>query len=840
MYEPAFTVRVAGLPMSALERLRSERTAALVEELLELEDWLAARAQEVSDQLHALIGEVEDLGLKRRLITLRRDVFHGRRPKRHVPAEAAQVLDEWQAKINRVAEIRAEAPEVMDAEAEGKRRELRALSRDHALLNGLMMASEDLYLDLSRWKGRDGQLARRLIRYVGRMAVKTSPYSTFTGTAEGRWSRTGPIADTVGALTPRGVVELNAFTQQQIRRTLATWPEIRPYLPLRVNDSLLDDGGVLRFLGRRDGEAILELPANPTLQRLLKEIRDGADRTYGGVVRGLAAAEAEGQEEQISRYLDKLIDIGLVTAEFDIPDTAPDQLALLARALEPVQGERAAAMRETVTRLRADLAAYPRLDEPAARYEQGERIRRDVEAVYEGLAWAPTFPKNAFYEDTVLTGGHVSCSAPAWRGAFDALDLTRRLAGLYDRFLPGRLAGAEFFAKTYGEAASVAFLDFYRDFCREIRRPSGAGLLRCYEEPYPVPQIGPDRLAELGRLQKELIALVARRPVTADGTRHLDAREIEEFTAALPGYVEPIPSMAFYCQATVEEGRPRAVLNELTSGFGRSRARLRRLAPETFAAPEEPDEPYVEIGGTAGSNLNLRHPVTAYEIGYPGSVSERPAERRVAMNDLVVRHDPETGMLRLLSRRLGRELEPVHLGLMVEFLLPPAYRFLVQMFGQTVPRFEFVKELASASPYEESGQVRRHPRLCLGDVVLNRAMWTVPSGQVPTREKGEAPFDHLLRMERWRRGHGIPGRFFVRAFGGAVKSRGQGMMDKSRKPLFVDLAIHDSLHWLDRLAGGPDRLLVIEELLPGSGELVLGSHTAEFVFEVTGRSGHGR
>ncbi|WP_165436249.1 lantibiotic dehydratase [Amycolatopsis suaedae] len=857
--DPTFVVRIAGLPLAALDRLDGGHAAELVEEALDLEQWLVRQGAVLSDGLHEVIGQTGDTALRRRLIALRRAVFQAREPKdipyEELPGGLAGDLKRWHERFRRRAELLRTVEAGLPRDASRRRRALHELAAAPALRDGLVLASRDLLFSLDRADpGRaDRKLERKLAKYVSRLAGKTSPYSTFTSTTQGRWVDTGTVADrpryVVGAQRV-SVVELNAFTQQQIPRTLSGWPEIRPHLTLSVNSSVVEDERAIRFLGRRDGEAVIELARTPTLRRFLHQIRHGADRTHGGVVRALAGLERADRSEEIAGFLDKLVDVGLVEIGFGIADDETDQLGALVRALEDFTGERVERVRSTVAALRDDLAGYASGE--GGRLDRSAGITRRLTDLYGQLGWDATgdnFPKNVFYEDVLVAGPGSDVPVRPWRELLGELDLVRHLAGLYDRFLPGRIAAEAFFTRHHGPGEQVPFLDFYRAFCRELGTPAGADLATCYERAFPVPRVGPARLDTLAGLQAELAGAVAALPADDAGVRHLDGAWLRDFAARLPAFVRPIESMACYVQPmAAPDGGVTAVLNELMTGHGRSRARLLRLdrmaGLGTFDLPDPARRPghVAEITGTVGSNLNLTHPVSRDEISYPLSTSGRPEENRLALADLQVVHDPAAGELRLVSKDHGTTVTPVHTGVMVEFLLPPAYRFLIQMFGQAVPRFEFVKHLATASPTAEHDGVRRHPRLVLGSLVVNRATWAAPAAVLPRRGTLSA-VEYLLEVNRWRRRHGLPRRCFVRAMAGrgtpSQRSRVDGLFDKTRKPVYVDFGSPLLLDVLDEVVTGTDQLLVFEEMLPGRGEAVVEQdgelRAAEFVIELGGK-----
>ena len=856
---PEFVVRVCGTPAHVLDGLRLDRTTALVDSALGIEERLHRDGPPLADRLYDVVGSTVDTRVRRRLLALRRDLFTGRTPKDATlgpdldatlgvagTGSLAEDVRAWCDDARRRTRLLDDAAAVLPEERDGARRALCAAAQDPALRLGLALASPDLAADVRRWESRAGgpvpdpHLERNLAKYIARAAVKTSPYSTFTGSAAGRWSHgedgSGPLARFPARLARRGVAELNAFTVQQIRRAVAQWPPVRDRLPITVNTSVVEDGDVLHFVGHRDGEAVLSLPQTPTLRRVLDEVRHGADRTHGGVVRALAGAGGQADAD-VAAFLDGLVQYGLLSCELDVPDDAPDPLGLLVDRLDDVPDARAIRLRSLLAGLRADLRGYPRRDDPVDRTAAARAVRERTGEVYGVLGWVAseeTVPPDVFYEDTLLTGGPVECDAERWRPVLDSLDLLRRAAGPFDRFRPARVAAADFFARRYGPGARVGLVAFHRDVLAAFGG-SDPDLMRCYDEPFPVPELGLPGLDALRDAQRRISDVVASTPVGPEGACRVRPERLEPAI----GDASPIDSVAFHVQPLGDQ----VVLNEFASGHGRSRARLRRLDAVTGAgvfagAPSEGAEhvEHVEIVGAGGSNLNLTRPGTARVIGYPGGLTSRPEDRRLRFDQMHVRYRPDGPTLHVDGED-GRVV-PVHLGTMVEFLLPPAYRFLLQMFGQAPPRFEFVKHLATVAPAGERDGVRRLPRLCLGPVVVNRAAWTVRASAVPRPAPGAGACEQLVELSRWRRRHGIPARCFVRAFDDgdphSARARRRGFASKARKPLHVDFANPFSLEAFERATRSPEQLLVLEEMVPDPTDGAGSTHVCELVVEIGG------
>jgi len=659
--EPGFVVRVAGMPIDVLDRLRAHRTLAGLEEVLDIERWLDERRDALCDALHGLVGGNDDTASRRRLIALRRDIHLARLPRTRpdaaafpeMPSALAADVADWYERLVRRRDALARAESELAAEALEVRCALKEIARDVNLRHGLVQASPSLYVTLDRWLASteppraDRKFERRLAKYISRTATKTSPYSTFTSSGEGRWS-TGDAAvhcasrSAGGALASRrSIVELNAFLQRQILRSVAMLPELRPQTRLAVNTSLVDTGSVLRFLGKQEHEAVIELGASATLRSIVDEVRHGEGGTYGGLLERLSRGDGGQRTAEIVRFVDRLIGLGLLEVSLDIADCADDKLALLARELRRVGGPRLDALADLVTALRGELAGYAATAIPADRFAGARAIEQAFGRLCAALGWelrGDDLPKHPFYEDTLLPDAAIECSGRAWSAVLGDLELVQRLAGAFDRFLPGRLAAAAFFEDHHGAGATVPFLEFYGEFCREIRQPagwradhriSGADLLTCYERPHPVPQVGLERLAVLAELQRRLTAWFAALPI-ARGVRRASPAEIRELLAGFPSFVPPIESTGFHCQVIAVDARVQVVLNELVMGFGRSRARLVRLDEMSgggvFAPSGPPGERdaasrrHAEVAGAMGSNLNLRRPAAAKQDDRSGSM----------------------------------------------------------------------------------------------------------------------------------------------------------------------------------------------------------------------------
>lgn len=910
-----YVVRVAGLPLTALAALRFDGSLALIKELLLLEERLSSSGAWLSEQLHAVIGTLAGAELRRPrqlLIELRRAIFQGRQPAPAqlapdllaiLPPELNTAIVCWHGMLQQRTALLAEARRVFATELDERRTALRALAGQERFLQGLLLASPSLYLDCCRWlkaapaeAGRylDRKLEDGLLNYLTRMAAKTSPYSTFTALARGRFipgqaQREEATAAVAGQGEPgpgRSVIELNRLLVHHIARALTRWPAVRPYLSVSLNPSLVSDASVLRFISRDDlgRESLATVRATATLQAVLRLVERRQPLTYGELLEALSTLDPQGRRQELAGFLDQLIARGLLQLDFAIPEQAHDYLLRLCEVLAPIDQAQVQALRALLLELLKALAAYARTAEVHQRYALLQQLRALLECLLAelGLSEQPGFilpAKNLIYENTLLEKAPGS-SLPALESDLLAdLALVQQLAGLFDPLLAGRLTLATWFSRRYGEGATVDLLTLYADCSRESQqlapalRNSPVGTLSA-----PSTALGPaqawqlftalfagstceqEELSRVMALRQELARFVADQPSDSSGVRFLDRQRLRALLEHCPASVKLPPSLALYCQLYWQDGQRGLVLNSIQSGFGRSLRRLSyleaHLAPslpesaevsrrEALASAEEPLP--IAIQGVFGSNLNLRLPDSEYEIAYPGCPSSGRRERLLPLSDLLVQHDPASQRLLLISRRLNRKLLPIHLGLMSDYWLPPLYRFLLWAFGETPgERLWSLRLLLLDQPLKHDrqevgeGQPRYRPRTCLGRICLDRAHWRLPPSCLPVRQKGETHFDYFLKVQRWRAQYQLPARCFLRVnpfdFQATAGLEGSAYsLGKERKPVYLDFESYFSLSLFEHLIEKSSFGLLLEEALPGEADLLparAGGSVCEYVFEV--------
>ena len=812
----AFGVRVAGMPADGFDRLRCAQSWTLAGELINRSAWLAAEGEALSDLLYELIGRNTRPELKPLLVGLRRAVYACRRPDRteqvldDLPADVAARLVTWLHRLRQREELRQQIPQVLAGELAETSGALRELAADPGFRSGLAHSSGALSAELDKWIAEPQsaprrQVLARLARYVARATVKTSPYATFTVSGLGRWSDGGPAVQTPPRLGGLAVVpELDLRTVWRLWDAIVRRPDGRVCATVRINPTLTEHDGRLRFLAAGPGEPLSSIPATPAVRDVLARLADGNDTKLGAV------RDATGE----TALIDQLAEIGALELRRPFADQAADPLGdLLAWTERELPAESA-----DRSWLPAGLGAlHQAATLPAGQAPDTKHLARigelaDTLLARLGDAASPAATHPPCLHTAVSADNLAVCARPAWRPVLDDLQVLRRFLGALDADLPVKLTAADLFTATYGPRETVHLLDFYR------LAHGGPNELRALLHRQYVP--GDARVRELRRQARQTLADGA---AAADGTVTADPGLIGKLVSSWPGYVRPPGSICCFGQALPGTG---LVLNAVYSGYGRHTGRIRHLLGRASTATVDTGTPPVArypvtgTNGTFGTCLNLRPPTATDAIDYPFTIG--PAG--LSLTQLRVRHDDRTGRLVLLDPD-GRGLLPAHLGMSNELMLPPAWSFLIRVFGEPPLALP-----PGWPPWAgDAGAVRRQPRLALGSVVVARARWHLRAAEFPAPGKGEADAAYLIRVASWLRRHEIPSRFFARSSG-----RWGG---KSRKPLYVDAASYFMLTSFARALPEPDDAVLLEEVLPDPADAPRygedGQRVTEYVFEIS-------
>jgi hypothetical protein len=867
---PMFGVRIAGAPVEDLQRLEFRTTWDVVDKHVELIAWLRTEGEAISDLLHSFIGTCGDGGIKPMLVALRRAVFQTKGPgdrvwsegvRRVLPTDLTARIAVWLSALERARALEVRLSGVLAAEKSARTDALREVAAKNAFRFGLLLGSPTLADVLGAWIDGPsagcprGPVLLRLTKYLSRVVAKTSPYASFTFSGLGVWAQSGSASCPTGELTWRSVAELDRRVVLWIWSGLACHPEFREHIRLRLNPSVIEVDGQLRFLGAAMGEPVVSVAITDTLRYVLHFVRTMPQPTLGGLRRNLQGAGTLANPGSCLSYVDTLIDLGLLELRPPFLDQGADPLGDLAdwvatAADASIDG--ANGWYQALCTLRAAVRGYAELPDARARIEQLRHIRSMLTELLAELAHpaVPELPaKDVVRENAVITHQAARCSWKHWQPVFDDLDALRGFLGIFNPYLALTTRATAFFLDRFGPFTTVPFLEFYRELhaCSSTGsyQAEGAGLVVS----------GPPGVQELAERRRAAVETLYSVGQDASGIVRVHPRTLARIAASWPPDIRTPGSICCYAQEIPSQDGPRLVLNVVRTGYGWGISRIQHLIDQTGDPTLVPQQRWprtddtrvllAECRAAFATNMNLRLAAVPYAIDYPRAESDTDAAAQVSIAELQVSYDQVPGRLALRERH-GAEVRPLSLGMLVEHALPPALRFLIRVFGEPQTLLVPDRQLSDVGWRSGIDGVRSRPRLEVGRIVLARAAWSLPAHQFPLRKKGESDAVHLLRLARWRDEHGIPRQCFVRLTATASGAGQDWSLSKARKPLYLDFANWFLLTAFDRALvhlRHPDAVVVFEEALPDLADAPHygqhGQRVTEYIFELSSGTADG-
>ncbi|WP_433412395.1 lantibiotic dehydratase [Microtetraspora malaysiensis] len=905
----AFLLRVAGRPADVVTTLRTGGAVEWTRRVFEREaarDAAGARLREEIEKAVAALGGGDPSRVA--LINLRRDVFNARRPRPATLAKAdpaltpsaAALLAEWRRAMASLDGVVAEGGEILAADIAAARVRARTVLSDDALRCAVLLQSEvlersmDRYLDPARKLDKDGrQIEGTLLELLYRAALKTSPFSTLTSVGLGRFTPdSARPAPEPASLRQRSTVRLNVAVLARLSAVILADPLVRSEITVTLAPGASIDDETARYVRRRttagtdpdavvtiDGvhEDLFFLPSGPALNDVVTIARH-ARLTLRELSERVASAAEDRTVEAADRLLGHLLRLGLLLApDLQIDLRSHDPAAAFATGLAAQSHptlRRVAAVLTQAGELVARYPATPARGRAVLLAEIRERVR-DAFA----LVGAPDrlVPRTLIYEDTTITGDGMATDRGAWESrALPSLAALADILPAFDMSLPRRLTAAGFFRARYGSGGRC---DDVERFCHEFQRDffspyaQRAMRRRAFDEGNNyVPQENWFKIPELTALDQAREAASRHlRGLQPDAGRtdeiRLGPAFVDEVRRHLPADRRFDQPWSFFVQLASAFGRPdegRLVLNQAYSGltlmFSRfahsldsGGAGARELLAETLRRYTPPGAVLAELrGGYETTNLNIHPSVTDYEIVCPGDISARPVDEQILLDDIVMVHDERADRVRLMSRRLDREVIPLYLGFLLPMALPEVQQVLMCFAPGGMAQIDLWAGTGQPVPAEG---LTMYPRLVLGDLVLQRRMWKLNTSAFPFRDPRHSDAEHLLKVRRWRREHGLPDRVFAQVDASERRSgpdqdaeaaRPDNDRKASRKPLPVDFDSWLSLRLFEQLALGASSRIVLTECGPDLDELWLRDehgrpHVGEFLIELydTARGQHG-
>ena len=841
-------VRLAGLPVSAVELLTSRPCAELLQARESLEEKLGeARRLMVETISRALPGF--DAAGRRFLLAVKRSCFNGRsigtyrgKPDWASLLRADSDLAERIVALEAAIEENNRAFSALHAqELTRERRHVLELVEDRRFLRGIALGRPGLVqmirfkapaLAMSELLREPSKWEQSLLRFVTRAATKLSANSTFTAYALGSVQASMPSAGLRFTGPPQKEVSLvraNRPELEQFQELLMRHPAVRARGLVAWNDSfeqLEPDQYRLLRRGRWDldpgAEAFHFIPpsrikvrlSNPLLGAAEEALRDGALR-YDRLLARLGPGETDSPEARSS--LDQLVDLGILILMPPWPTheaRLEQEIGRFLKALPDAPGLRAIA--DALQDLLTLEEGYVVAAEPESSVAQMQDAFSRLLATVTPLAGhqGPLAARTHFFEDVFWPGsdedlGILEVEASKVEEILHGSDLVSRFAGLFNLRHDVLHTLAAWWREHQPGRREIPFPELAQQFAPvwkqfpAFHKTANDSALNTFDP------LRADALEELRERRKALLSRSRELLSTSPGLDEMSARQLEELLKTLPHRYTPLLGSCVFVQPADFRGDS-WVVNRLSEGTGRYLSRVTPVLEEPLRQPfldHMTARSVVHVDGEEADLLEVKHPwgnlVSAHEpqavkvLDLPGLYAGLPRRRLVGLKDLRVQADLDSDTFRLIDSS-GRRVLPVHLSSMTNAGLPPLLGLLL-MFGPGEARGVF------PFPRSEAGETwTSSNRLACARLVIRRRRWEIDIKDL-AQDLGGTDAQSYIRIRKWRLHLGLPsaGFYYERTFHGAFKPQYVDFDSPSLCRLFVSS--------LEKKGGGR---LVFEEALP--------------------------
>ncbi|MBP2324121.1 hypothetical protein JOF56_004506 [Kibdelosporangium banguiense] len=707
--------------------------------LVALESRIAALAPAVADALYSSATGHSVEFHRRVVLPLRRSIHNGRSFRRTDLADLPDrvpLLREWVDAQDALYRQSSEVHEHWASALTAERATLAEMCAAEPLRRAAVLTGPDLLHGLERIaSGSNARKARKaeatVLRYALRASSKTSPLSWYTYVAWGHWSD-GTDHDQ----KPVARAQINRVLLAQLTASLLG--ARRDCIPHRLAPGLRERDGRVSF--HRDipvagsarayvtKEEVVDVSVTGPLRFVLDAARPKA-AIPAELISRLAARLPDDQAPAASRFVNRLLDIGLLIPVAPVDPQDPDAARALAEWLRDAGDSGAAHL---LTTLAQDTESFGTLDARERPARLAELSKGWTDLGQPGVA--------PVVEDVVLPE-----VVRLDRSGMDTLARLTPLMMAFDRQLLIRRIAREKFVEQFGVGASAHPAD-----CAEL---FSAALIDALTGPVS---------ASLREIHTQL------------GDREEITDEMIRMAGDLLAPRGRPVSYSWFVQRTADG----LVVNHCYAGFTRFASRfLNQLPPvarQDVAAYLAGifEDGFAQFRPVGGFTPNLQ-PKLGQEVG------EDPEWSDLTPDELVVRHDPVSDELRLIHR--GRAIDVLYLGFLMPLMLPDRVTALYTDLSCGWADLDGLRSTV------EHGDVLERGRLRYRNVLLARRSWEFDS--VP--EVGQEA-DVAYTVAKLRGRYGIPEHVFVSA-GGAIASMADFEERlNAPKPQYVDLgnALH--------------------------------------------------
>lgn len=869
---PYSLVRYAALPNHRFDQLKLSQAEKLIADYQTGYEEKEKLKTAFCDALFPVITNQTDDKIRQQLINIKRKIFNGKRTTEKeidllhivIPEPLVDYLHKYLFKVAELAVFLKESNILFNHEQEEHRRLIQQMALMTGLQNGLLLSSPVLYgqlsdfvkKDVTKFKQKELRMEFSLLRYLTRMAFKTSPFSSFTYTGLMLSAVPNLVENSFKVHEVGSRLKLNNMLFEYLRAVIRQHPVLNEYLYVKLNITAEIKADKIHFLTNFNNiEAFQQLKAGGLPLLVLQFLKDtGQSVSLKNLITHLSTRIAASCET-IKLHLMKLMDTGMFELGLGVSGMHQywDQ-KLLTFFKDNANAEKAFfSLIELFETLEIYRGSYVTAN-PVERYRILQDAEKMVNAVFlelqkeAGLPYYTTVDekktinvvpekedkifltnnfvpyyfsaRNIFYEDCFTTEPEILSEAEINDFVFKTNQLATHLIPL-DVMLSERLKMRDFFLRYYPKGQKIALTAFYNDYYFHVKKPEKEGAesggQRVLNSTWKAAVL--TKLTQQGLVGETL-------NFSADFFCDLPKGEIETLNASLGTFVQ------FYHSA--DQNKQYGVVNGLLPGMGKVSGRFLSLFDQkvtnAFVSHNEALHPQViktELNDASTFNANVHPALLKHELALPSGNNIYAEDEQIKIGDLSVGFDEKANTLKLCLA--DKQVYSYDLSLESFYNRSNLYQLLAHFNPDArislQPFIQLVDEYCQNSLATPEPDFFVLPRISYAEtVIIRRKTWRIKTSFVPFQNQEETDFEYFIRLNIWLETNEIPTEIFLflrkkayqlKTVEGTVEKK-EGLHD-DYKPQYISFHQPLLVGMFKRLLARAGKYIIIEEMLPVSG-----------------------
>jgi hypothetical protein len=822
-----------------------------------LKDNITELREAICDRLYELISLQTNDEQRQQLINLKRQIYNNKSISQDSLGfiqsnEVDNLLEKYIQWSDELSLLIKNGAEGFDQQLIDHRRYLQELTSNPVLQNGLLQSSPVVYQQLDDFRSADPVAFRQkeyrmefsLLRYLTRIAFKTSPFSTFT--------YTGLMQLGDEAVTNRSDHQVKSSLK--LNNTLFNYlisiayhhPVINEQLIIKLNKTATIKNDKIHFLVNYNNVESFQILTATGLQLLILELFSDRHKkiTLKELTTDLAIQVDGATDEAIKVYLLKLVSTGLLELSTNIAGIDPDWDTKLVSYLQKNTIKQPAIT--LIIDLFDTLSSY-KLQYVAANtrqrhvlLQQGEVKVNEVFGQLQSGAGLPLRAadvskpdagqgfrvnqftpykfqaKHIFYEDCATDNIEILPAEEVGNIAAKVDMLLNALRPL-DQMDVERGKMRDFFIGHYDTNNSIALIDFYQDYFLHVKKPEK----QLQEDGKNTDDQTQNDWAT--SLEQKLGGLIEN----SGDEIAIPASFFKELGA---GVLSQQYAKGMFVQFFKKEvnGAEKAygVVNAALPGMGKVNGRFLTLFDNEVTRQQVEfnnrlHEQYlkVELNDASSFNANIHPPLLSNELALPGGNNIYPDDRHVHINDVTVRYNGVSRSLDLYY--VDQPVYAFDLCLESFYYRSNLYQMLLHFNTEVRPTFkQFIKHIdtsfAKGLP-DQDAEILRLPRIVYDEtVIIRRKSWRIKTAVIPVQKAPETNFEFYLRINQWRLDMDLPERSFVflRRKTNFYNADDKAGLTDDYKPQYISFSQPLLLEVLKKLLQRAGSYIHFEEMLP--------------------------